>query len=288
MGFLDLFKGRKTKPQPGDLNSDLVQAMHKVALSDNPDNRRTLYETLLSSTLLIPVPEIPTGLAPGLQKTTGDIELQITGMLDKNNVRVTVAFTDAEALQNWDPNTPYVGIKAQEYFRLVMRMDIQQVVINPFDPIRKMIRPGGRVTRAEAELLANGALPTRVGPTNSQFQLRPSEIVAIGLPANPPNPTIEEQLRHCASTLPEVAELYLCQMATERGGSHTVIGIVADSKASRERENEIVDGLGRSVQKELKRGQALDFLFLRGDLRTQVRERGKRLFSQVSTRRNQE
>jgi hypothetical protein len=40
--------------------------------------------------------------------------------------------------------------------------DIQRVVINPFDPIRKMIRPEGRITRAEFEVRTG--LPMAIPP----------------------------------------------------------------------------------------------------------------------------
>lgn len=278
IGFIDSLLGRKKDAQPDDGDSLLVQAMQQTALSDNPDNRKKLYQAFLRSMLLIPVPEVPKELGPGLQTIKADIQVQITGMLDAKNVRITPAFTDAEALRNWDPNTPYLGIKAQELFRLVMRTDIQVVVINPFDPIRKMIRPGGRVTRAEIDLLANGVMPSQIGPKNAQFQLKANEKVAIGLPAVPPSPAAESLLRSAASACPEVGELYLFQMATQSGSSHTVIGIGLSVVVSAKRREEIVNSMGKSVVSELKAGQSLDFMFLSGSMGDQVRKLGRRIF----------
>jgi len=277
MKFLDSLLGKKKEARPEDGNPVLVRAMHEVALSDNPDNRKKLCQALLESMLFIPVPEIPRGIGPGLQTTTTNVQLQITGMLDHNNVRITPAFTDAEALRNWDPNTPYLGIKSQELFRFVTGTDIQAIVINPFDPIRKMIRPGGRVNRAEIEILANGVIPSRIGPQNVQFQHRANEKIAIGLPANPLNPAIEELLQSRALAFPEIGELYLFQMATQCGSSHTVIGIETNTAVSRGRGDEIVGTLGKSVQPGLKAGQSLDFMFLRGSMAGQVRKLGKRI-----------
>jgi hypothetical protein len=214
----------------------------------------------------------------GLQTTTTNIQLQLTGIVDRNNVRITTAFTDVEALRNWDPNTPWIGIKAQELFRFVMGTDIQEVVLNPFDPIRKMIRPGGRVTRPEIDLLAKGIVPSRIGRTSVEFQLKANEKVAIGLPAQPPSPAVEELLQDRAKALPEVAELYLFQMATQSGSSHTVIGIGLSSNVAQERQEEIARSMGTSIQLELQSGQSLDFVFLRGSLADQVRKLGKQLF----------
>jgi len=153
MRFIDSLFGQKKEARLDDGNPELVRAMNELALHEKPENRKKVYEALLGSMLLVPVPEIPVGLVSGLQTTTNEMQIQLTWVTDRNQVRVTAVFTDLEALRNWDPNTPYIGLKAQELFRFVMGTDIQEVAINPFDPIRKMIRPGGRVTRPEIDLL---------------------------------------------------------------------------------------------------------------------------------------
>ena len=278
MGLFDFLLGRKKSPNPEDGNPSLVKAMHDLALSDDPDNRKKLYQAILGSMLWVPVPEVPKGLGPGLQSTQGDIKLQLTGMLDRNNVRVTTAFTDPEALQNWDPNTPYLRLKAQELFRFAMGTDIQAILINPFDPLRKMIRPGGRVTRAEIDLLAKGVVPSRVGPRSTQFQLKANEKVAIGLPETPPSSVVETLLCACAAALPEVSELFLFQIATQAGINHTLVGISLNAVVSPVRGDEIVDRMGTSIQRELGPGQSLDFIFLRGSMADQVRKLGNQIF----------
>ena len=277
MKFLDSILAKK-KPRLQDGNPALVQAMNELALKDNSENRRNLYVALLGSVLLIPVPEIPSGLSHGVQASKAGLQIQFTGMLDRNQRRVTPAFTDIEALQNWDPNTPYLGLNAQDFFRLVRGTDIQEIVINPFDPIRKMLRPGGRVTRAEFDLLSEGIPPTRVGPKGVQFQLKPNERVAIGLPAERPSTEIEDSLRSKASEVPEIDKLYLFQMATQAGSSHTVVGIQLNRTFSREQEDEIARRLADNVQARLEKGRSLDFLILRGSIRDQVRVAGVVIF----------
>src|SRR5690349_11602843 len=120
MRFLDLLLRRRKRARIENGNTLLVQAMHEVALNDTPSNRRILYENFLDSMLLIPVTEIPKGLKPGIQTTAVNIEVPITTLVDRNQLRITPAFTDADALRNWDPNTPYIAIKAQELCRLIM------------------------------------------------------------------------------------------------------------------------------------------------------------------------
>lgn len=273
--------GKKTESRIEDGNPALVRAMHELAVQENPENRKKVYEALLGSMLLVPVPEIPAdlaGLGPGLHTANSKTQIQLRRITDRNQVEVTAAFTDLEALKNWDPNTTYLGLKGQDLFRLVMGTDIQEVAINPFDPARKMIRPGGRVTRAELELLANGFVPGAPASKPAQLQLKANEKVLIGRPATPPSAAVEELLRSKAATFASIAELYVFQMATQAGSRHTVIGISLSEDIPREQQDEIARSLGASVQPELKGGQSLDFMFLRGAMREQIRKLGALIF----------
>jgi hypothetical protein len=277
MDFIGSLFGRK-KDALLDGNGALVQAMQEIAYRDNPENRKTLYDALLGSTLLVPVPEIPIGLAPGLQTAKSDVQIRLTAVMDRNQIKITAAFTDLDALRNWDPNTPYIGLKAQDLFRFIMGTEIQELAINPFDPIRKMIRPGGRVKREEIELLATGVSPNFSGPKLEQRQLKANEKVFIGTPANPPSAEVEELLRDQAASFGSVAELYVFQMATGSGSSNTVIGIGLSEDISRPRQEEIVWAMSTSVRPKLESNQTLDFMFLRGPMRDQIRALGRLIF----------
>jgi type III secretion system (T3SS) SseB-like protein len=277
--------GNKTDSRSEEGNPELVRAMHELALQENPENRKKVYEALLGSMLLVPVPEIPAdlaGLGPGFHTATSKTQIQLRRVIDhntdRNQVQVTAAFTDLEALKNWDANTSYLGLNAPDLFRLVMGTDIQEVAINPFDPARKMIRPGGRVTRAELELLANGFVPGSPASKPAQLQLKANEKVLIGRPATPPSAAVEQLLRSKAASFASIAELYVFQMATQAGSRHTVVGISLNEDVSREQQDEIARSLGASVQAELKGGQALDFMFLRGAMREQIRKLGALIF----------
>jgi len=278
MGIIDsLF--RKTKnPDIEFTNPDLVQAMNEIASNDNPDNRKRLYNALLVSMLWIPVPEVPRELRPGLNTTKAAVQLQVTGITDSNGIRLAPAFTDSEALRTWDPNTPHLAIKAQDLFRFVVETNLQGIIINPFDPIRKMIRPGGRINRDEVDLLAKGVVPIRAGPNLVQFQFRGNQKVAVGRPAHPPSMTVEQLLSAAAFDLPEIAELYIFQMTIQAGLSSAVVGINLGSAASKGRQDEIANIMGRAVRAELKTGESLDFMFLNGSLREQVRNIGKAIY----------
>jgi hypothetical protein len=278
MGILESLFPKKKEPGGEYTNPDLVRAMHEIASNDNPDNRKRFYDALLASMLWVPVPEIPRELGAGLQTTKAPVELQILGITDRNGTRLTPAFTDSEALRNWDPNTPHLAIKAKELFRVVMESDVQGIVINLFDPVRKMNRPGGGVTRVELELLSKGLIPTHIDPRGVQFQLKANEKVFLGRPAHPPSAAIEELLRGTAASFPSIAELYVFQMATQAGSSHTVVGINLSHDVARDQQDEIAKSMSMSVQPEIKPGQPLDFMFLRGSTLDQVRGAGTLIF----------
>ncbi len=277
MQFLKSLFGKKSANVVEDGNPALVHAMEAVAANDNPGNRKKLYDALLNAMLLIPVPEIPAGLSleAGIQTIKEGVEIKMVGLHDVKGVRITPAFTDVEALRNWDPNTPYIGLRSTDLFRLLLDKEAQDILINPFDPIRKMIRAGGRVTRREIELLAQGVAPTNTG--NQQLQFKQDEKVLIGLPANPPSAAVQESLRNKASEHAEVADVYFFQMV--RGSSpSTVIGVGLGQNVSEDRKQQIMQSLGSAIRGQLPPGQFLDFMFLQGGFGDHIRKIGGLIF----------
>jgi hypothetical protein len=265
--FFEKWLKKKGQTLPEEGNPALVHAMHAVALQDNPDNREYLYSVLLRSMLIIPVPEAPAGSKPGLNTAAGNVELQMITIQDKESRKVTPVFSDVVALRNWDPNTPYVGLKAQDLFKILVTTDVQAIIVNPFDPIRKMVRTGGRITRAEFDALAQGNIPALINPA-LELKFRAGQQLAIGVPAKKPRAEVLESLIATANSMPEVKELYLFQLAAQADGawsSHTVIGVNLAGTVSEDQKKQVVQGLGRSVQGKLGRGESLDFTMISDD-----------------------
>ena len=77
----------------------------------------------------------------------------------KDGRKWTPVFTDMAALRIWDPNISCAAKPGQDFFKAMMEIDLDEVVINPFDPIRKRIRPMAMVTRFEMKALAAGLVP---------------------------------------------------------------------------------------------------------------------------------
>jgi hypothetical protein len=56
---------------------------------------------------------------------------------------VAVAFTDEEALRNWQKSIPWIALQGSAFFQAVAGTEAEEIVINPYEPENpesKMIR----------------------------------------------------------------------------------------------------------------------------------------------------
>src|SRR5690242_4645402 len=149
------------KGQPDFENSPLPAAMLAVAHGDSPETRRVLYESMLKTWFVVPTREaVPD--AAGFHDIQEGIAASFSLEHDSAGLLVAVAFTDEEALRNWNKTIPWIALQGTGFFQAVASTEVEDIVINPYDsgdPNSKMIRPGGRVTRWELEALAQGDIP---------------------------------------------------------------------------------------------------------------------------------
>ena len=75
-----------------------MQAIDAVAVADNAENRKKMYEVLLTSTLLIPTPEIPATSASNEHQDF--VSIKLFWITDKLGRKLIPVFTDIEALRN--------------------------------------------------------------------------------------------------------------------------------------------------------------------------------------------
>ena len=116
-----------------------------------------------------------------------------------------------------------------------------------------------------------GAVNPNQGRGTDEIRMKAGEQVYIGVPAKPPTPAIQESLRTKAAEFPAIAELRHFQMATARGGSHLVIGIVPGRNLTPSEQQEIVRGLGEAARTQMAPDESMDFVFLKGSFGQQVR-----------------
>src|SRR5438309_2791638 len=148
-------------PRPDFANSPLPAAMLAVAKEDSPQNRQTLYQSMLLTWFVAPTKDaVPD--QPGFSAVPVNIANSLSLEHDSSGQPVAVAFTDEEALRNWNKTIPWIALQGTGFFQVVASTEAEEIVINPYeldDPASKMIRPGGRVTRWEFEELAQGNIP---------------------------------------------------------------------------------------------------------------------------------
>jgi len=282
MFFQKLFLKRRGS-QPSNENADLIQAMHDLALRDDAESRVRMYEQLLNSTLLIPTPEFPEA-SPAERNQGGLVSLQLTLITDNQNRKLTPAFTDIEALRNWDPNTACLSARARGFFETVSTYfpDIQGVVVNPFDPIRKKIRPMGTISKGEFEVLARGLVPRpgEMGLVN--WQLPTIGIASILEPPTRALPdSVAEMMKGSAKNIPEIARLLVFSITLSHGSPQLTIGIGLDTNVRKEREQFIVQALWSAIAPSLTGHDtlgSLDFVVMDRQIAARAEQVGGKVY----------
>src|SRR5438270_12086247 len=98
------------REQPDFANSPLPAAMLAVAHDDSPQNRQTLYQSMLQTWFVAPtkdaVPDQP-GFSAGPVNIANSLSLEH----ESSGQPVAVAFTDEEALSNWNKTIPWIALQ---------------------------------------------------------------------------------------------------------------------------------------------------------------------------------
>jgi SseB protein N-terminal domain len=262
--FKNPFRGQQPSASPPN-PEPLLQAMHTVALNDTPENRGKLYREFLNSWLWICVTELPKDLKSGITTLSTGMNIPVPTPNNAKGNRVLPAFTDPTALAKYDPNSPHLAFPALEVFKMALQLQVAEVVVNPFDPIREPIRPGGIVTRREFEAMAQGMIPERTSDGKGQvLRVQTPTKIQIGRCKTPVSSEMRAQLRIAAATFPELHKIFRYQMRfSVTGAQKEVFGLVCSAQASRFQE--IVSSLMASVQPLLDPGRYVDFTALRAD-----------------------
>jgi hypothetical protein len=265
--FKDLLQNFTTKktaslpdPQP------LLDAMHNAAIShDSPEARERVCQALLKSWLWVCVPELPDGWKPGMRALQAGMKITIATPTNAKGIKVLPAFTDPEALANYDPNTPQMAFPAVEVFKMALRLGAGEVLVNAFDPIRKPIRPGGNLTRREFEALAQGMVPKRTADGRGQvLTVKKTIQIQIGSCKAPLGVDVKTRLQATAGQFSELSKIFRYRMRyVETGTESEVFGLVFNEQGGRF--DQLVETLGSTIQPLLPPNHYVDFTHLRAD-----------------------
>ena len=254
--------GRSKVEQSLPTPEPLHKAMNEIAREDTPATREGVYQAFLNSWLWFCVPEMPEGWKPGMTVVTEGMKIQVATPNNNKGDKVLPVFTDIDALKNYDPNTPHLAFQSIEVFKMALKMDIAEIVVNPFDPVRKPIRPGGTVTRREFEALANGMIPQRGADGRSQvLTVKKPTQVQIGRCPTSVSAEIRARLHSAAIQFVEVERIFRFRTRyVETGTISDVLGLVCN--VNEERVQAIAAGIMSAIQPLLPSGQYIDLKVL--------------------------
>src|SRR5580765_2352185 len=112
-----------TPPQFDD--SPLPAAMLAVAHDDSPENRRVLYESMFKTWFLVPTREDPPD-TPGFHDIQENIAASFSLEHDSKGQLVAVAFTDEEALRNWNKSISWIALQGTAFFQAVLSTQAEE------------------------------------------------------------------------------------------------------------------------------------------------------------------
>ena len=263
-------------------NAQLIQAMIDVGNSGTALNWSRVYQLLMESTLVIPVAELPQMRKPEGGETT-EVDISLVRLNDDQGRALTLAFTDEEALRNWNTEVRALSLKGRQFFQMLKGSEIAAILINLYDPANKPIRPGGRLTRFEFDALGQGLIPGRPDESGTiQMTATEEKQIMVNSPSTTLAEDILQPLRMTARYLPGIDELYLFELQFEGEAPHDAIGVDLRPHIPPESWKPITQNLGRSIHGKLEGKNFLEFVRVEGPLGDAIRQKGKKLLSEES------
>jgi hypothetical protein len=266
---------------PAPLNPDfsknpLPAAMLAVAHNDTPETRRVLYDSMFETWYIVPTRDPSPTDAPGFHDVREDTAGTFSLEQDSSGQWVAVAFTDEEALRNWNKTILWIALHGISFFQAVNSTEAQEIVINPFepaDPNSKMIRPGGRVTRWEFEALAEGLHP---GDKEREAE---AQSVLVTMPKHMPPAEVFTALADAANAFPQVIAMYFAQLIYPTGHPHKALAVEFVPDTADEQIDTAMDALEREAKRLFPRKETTDLFLVSSATGQSVANSGKKFYS---------
>lgn len=263
--------------EPDFANSPLPAAMLAVAKDDSLQNRQTLYQSMLASWFVVPTREA-THDKPGFATVPANVADSFSLEHDSEGQLVAVAFTDEEALRNWNKSIPWIALQGTAFFQAVANTEAEEIVINPYEPENpesKMIRPGGIVTRWEFEDLAAGRIPEG----DSGKQAVEPQSVLVTMPKQMPAPEVFDAMGAAASKFAEIVAMYFGQVTYPDGEPHWTIAVEFAAGVSAKQVKHAMTALVKAARHVLPKSVTADLLLASSALGQSIKTSGKKFYS---------
>ena len=262
--------------EPDFANSPLPSAMLSVARDDSPQNRQVLYQSMLASWFVVPTREASHD-KPGLAAVPANVGGSFSLEHNSEGQLVAVAFTDEEALRNWNMNIPWIALQGTAFFQAVASTEAEEIVINPYEPENpesKMIRPGGIVTRWEFETLAEGKIPEK-GATEKAVE---SQSVLVTMPKQMPAPEVFDAMGAAASKLADVVALYCAQVSYPDGEPHWTIAVEFTAGTSVNQVKHAMAALVKAARHIVPKSVTADLVLASAALGQSIKTSGRKFY----------
>lgn len=197
-------------------NARLVHAMQAVALQDDPDTRRELYESMLDSILLVPTNE---PVDPHIRDIQPGEEIAFITLETADGKLAWPFFTHRKAALAWQSDIHFYGFKARYIFQLARQSGIDSILINPAGPV------GGQVMHWEIADLADGKIPVNNAIT-AETIIHYTRIL-VGAPAQDqlPTPEVVERVKQVLRNHQAVSAGFLFMLGMEDRAPQVVLGV---------------------------------------------------------------
>jgi hypothetical protein len=268
---------RELQDAPDFANSPLPAAMLAVAHDDSPQNRQTLYESMLQTWFVVPTKEVAPD-KPGFSAVPANVADSLSLEHDSNGQPVAVAFTDEDALRNWHKTIPWIALQGTAFFQAVASTEAEEIVINPYEPENpesKMIRPGGIVKRWEFEELAEGRVPEE----GSGKQVVEPQSVLVTTRKETPAPEMFDAISAVARKFSEIAGMYFGQVIYPDGEPHWTIAVEFAAAPSDKHLDRMMTALLKVAQRVFPGNIATDLLLASTSLGQSIKTSGTQFYN---------
>lgn len=249
-------------PPPDVENAALLAAMDSDARRKDWPTRKNLYETFLSSMLLVPVLELPAGIQPGETVLMEPLQLTFRYDVKPTGEKWTVVFTDEEALREWDTVYPFVRIDARSTFKMMLDAGMDQIFVNLFR--EHPTRPGGSLFRSEFEMLATGLIPVQRGDHHVEMQ-GGAGAALIEPPVEPLPASILAALPAAAKPLRGLTAISHFRLSFGGGPRHDALGLRCGVGLFPLSADQVAKRLMQRIQPLLDESATLDLLPIHSD-----------------------
>ena len=217
---------------------------------------------------------------PGFSAVPANVADSLSLEHDSSGQPVAVAFTDEEALRNWQKTIPWIALQGTAFFQAVAGTEAEEIVINPYEPENpesKMIRPGGIVKRWEFEELAQGRIPSIQADDGAETQTAPQSVL-VTTPKQMPAPEIFNAIGAVASKFPEIAGMYFGQVIYPDGEPHWTIAVEFTAASSDKHLNRMMTALVKAARQVFPKSVTADLLLASTSLGQSIKATGKKFY----------